>query len=436
MSSFIKGRKLWRIITGEIVKPTKEDTETQPKFAERLEDWDSKNHMMITWFCNTSVTSLTGRLDDNHDGPAKAIWDFLKERYSTTGLAHQYQLLSNLHRLRQEPGQSINDFLSQVYCVWDQLALSEPTWSCTIDAQRFTNHRDQQRLILFLMALTPDFEPVRASLLHRSPLPTLEQAISELLSEETRLGTIKTPHQDTVLATLSSRKTQSVQQSDSCTYCHSRDHTLLHCPIRVCKHCHKPGPGHYQSDCPRNPNKSSYNSGSNWSKSGSSKSGHRYKPTSHTAAVAADATSSSTLDTSISPISVSDIEAIVKQVISSSGTPPPTALSATSGISSWFFDSACCNHMTSDDTIFSTKSSSSCIPAIHTADGSNEFDAGPISENSLTASPEEDVPSADLAPGSPHLEHIDSSPSSPAPDVTPPPHRFERNQNVIARIIS
>ncbi|KAH7866182.1 hypothetical protein Vadar_016785 [Vaccinium darrowii] len=396
MSSFIKGQKLWCIITGEIVKPTKEDTETQPKFAERLEDWDSKNHMMITWFRNTFVTSLSlqfGRFQ-NHDGPAKAIWDFLKERYSTTGLAHQYQLLSNLHRLRQEPGQSINDFLSQVYCVWDQLALSEPTWSCTIDAQ--------------------------------SPLPTLEQAISELLSEETRLGTIKTPHQDTVLATLSSRKTQSVQQSDSCTYCHSRDHTLLHCPIRVCKHCHKPGPGHYQSDCPRNPNKSSYNSGSNWSKSGSSKSGHRYKPTSHTAAVAADATSSSTLDTSVSPISISDIEAIVKQVISSSGTPPSTALSATSGISSWFFDSACCNHMTSDDTIFSTKSSSSCIPAIHTVDGSNEFDAGPISENSLTASPEEDVPSADLAHGSPHLEHSDSSPSSPAPDVTPPPRRSER----------
>ncbi|KAH7853047.1 hypothetical protein Vadar_032587 [Vaccinium darrowii] len=296
MSSFIKGRKLWRIITGEIVKPTKEDTETQPKFAERLEDWDSKNHMMITWFRNTSVTSLSlqfGRFQ-NHDGPAKAIWDFLKERYNTTGLAHQYQLLSNLHRLRQEPGQSINDFLSQVYCVWDQLALSEPTWSCTIDAQRFTNHKDQQRLILFLMALTPDFEPVRASLLHRSPLPTLEQAISELLSEETRL------------------------------------------------------------------------------------------------AVAADATSSSTLDTSVSPISISDIEAIVKQVISSSGTPPPTALSTTS----------------------------------------DEFDAGPISENSLTASPEEDVPSADLAPASPQLEHIDSSPSSPAPDVTPPPRRSERRIGV------
>ncbi|KAF7126974.1 hypothetical protein RHSIM_Rhsim11G0089400 [Rhododendron simsii] len=118
---------------------------------------------------------------------------------STTGLAHKYQLLSHLHDLRQEPDQSINDFLSQVYCVWDQLALPEPTWSCTADAKIFTSHRDQQRLIFFLMALTMDFEPIRGSLLHRSPLLTLEQAISELLSKETCLSSLKPKSMDTVL---------------------------------------------------------------------------------------------------------------------------------------------------------------------------------------------------------------------------------------------
>lgn len=55
MSSFIKGKKLWRIITGNVVKPTKGDTETQPKYDERLNDWGSKNHLIITWCRNTSV---------------------------------------------------------------------------------------------------------------------------------------------------------------------------------------------------------------------------------------------------------------------------------------------------------------------------------------------------------------------------------------------
>lgn len=31
MSSFLKGKKLWRVITGDIVKPVKEETETQVK---------------------------------------------------------------------------------------------------------------------------------------------------------------------------------------------------------------------------------------------------------------------------------------------------------------------------------------------------------------------------------------------------------------------
>ena len=66
----------------------------------------------------------------------------------------------------------------------------------------FSTYRDQQRLVQFLMALTSDFEPVRASLLHRKPLPTLQQAISELISKETRPGTVKSQHLESVLATV------------------------------------------------------------------------------------------------------------------------------------------------------------------------------------------------------------------------------------------
>ncbi|KAF7124254.1 hypothetical protein RHSIM_Rhsim12G0049700 [Rhododendron simsii] len=118
MSSFLKGKKLWHVITGEVIKPTRGATESQDKYGERLEEWDSKNHQIITWIRNTSVTSISlqfGRFQDA-EFPTKEIWEFLKERYSTTGLAHQYQLLSHLHRMRQEPGQSINHFLSQMVC--------------------------------------------------------------------------------------------------------------------------------------------------------------------------------------------------------------------------------------------------------------------------------------------------------------------------------
>jgi hypothetical protein len=38
MKSFLIGRKLWRIVTRDITKPTKEKDESDTKFTNRLED--------------------------------------------------------------------------------------------------------------------------------------------------------------------------------------------------------------------------------------------------------------------------------------------------------------------------------------------------------------------------------------------------------------
>ncbi|GMP53926.1 hypothetical protein CsSME_00019240 [Camellia sinensis var. sinensis] len=96
MSSFLKGRKLWHIITGDVTKPVKETAESTATYADRLEDWDSKNYQIITWLQNTSTPSISlqfGRFQlDFVSNPAKNIWDFLQDRYQTIGLSHQYQL--------------------------------------------------------------------------------------------------------------------------------------------------------------------------------------------------------------------------------------------------------------------------------------------------------------------------------------------------------
>lgn len=52
-------------------------------------------------------------------------------------------------------------------------------------------YRDKLRVMQFLMALHSDYEPVRASLLHRETFPKLESVVAELLPEETRLGILK-----------------------------------------------------------------------------------------------------------------------------------------------------------------------------------------------------------------------------------------------------
>ena len=72
---------------------------------------------------------------------------------STTHGSMKYQLVVELHQLRQEPGQSINDYYDQFRFIWDQIDLSDPTWACSKDAQQYASIRDEFRLYEFLMSL-------------------------------------------------------------------------------------------------------------------------------------------------------------------------------------------------------------------------------------------------------------------------------------------
>ena len=51
------------------------DKETDSAHAIRIEDWESANHHIITWFRNTSISSIVdefGNIDI-----AKEVWDLL-----------------------------------------------------------------------------------------------------------------------------------------------------------------------------------------------------------------------------------------------------------------------------------------------------------------------------------------------------------------------
>ena len=112
----------------------------------------------------------------------------------------KYQLVVELHQLRQEPEQSINDYYDQLCFIWDQIDLSDPTWACSKDAQQYASIRDEFRLYEFLMSLHKDFEPIRSQLLNCSPAPFLDTAVNELVGEEARLTTLQAQNKLNVLA--------------------------------------------------------------------------------------------------------------------------------------------------------------------------------------------------------------------------------------------
>ena len=64
-------------------------------------------------------------------------------------------------------------------------------------------------------------------------------------------------------------------------------------------------------------------------------------------------------------IDVSDLPALVQQILSASGN-PSTALFGSSSKSPWYFDSGYSNRMTSDLSTFSSKSFKSSFSIIYT----------------------------------------------------------------------
>ncbi|CAH9117373.1 unnamed protein product [Cuscuta epithymum] len=76
--------------------------------------------------------------------------------------------------------------------LWDQLALTEYVELQACDA--YIKCRDEDRLVQLLMGLRPEFDNCRSGLLHRKPLPSVEDVVNELMAEETCLKTSKGAH--------------------------------------------------------------------------------------------------------------------------------------------------------------------------------------------------------------------------------------------------
>ena len=164
MCSYLKGRKFWLYVSGDRPIPEQVDKETDSSDAIRIEDWESANHQIITWFSNTSIPCIVDEFGNIDIG--KEVWDLLVTRYAGPSGARNFKLTCELYQIRQEPGEQITVYHSQLKSIWDQLIASEPILSNSADTKLVYVHREQGRLFRFLMGLRDEFESAISHILH------------------------------------------------------------------------------------------------------------------------------------------------------------------------------------------------------------------------------------------------------------------------------
>jgi hypothetical protein len=327
--------------------PKQQKDETEDTFALPLEDWDGINHQIITWLRNTSTPSVS--MEFGGYDTAKDVWDILASRYAESDGAREHHLIITLYQLRQDPGERITAFHSRMRFLWDQLAASEPVIKSVSDAKLVSTHRECTRLHQFLMGVLDDFEFVRNQLLNRSSLPTVNQAVNDLICEETRLKShCSSQSHTTVLDTPASvdpsvtapskghDKRRSNQKNSHliCAFCKHRGHTIDRCNMRT-----------------RILQRS-------------------IALTTSGSVPSSDVASFDPVSLTTTTYNIADLQALFSQVQApSTSSASNLTLSVTPGISSeWFLDSDCCNHMT-DNPHLTSAHTPPVLPTITTADG-------------------------------------------------------------------
>ena len=354
MRSYLKGRKLWLYVSGDCPIPEQVDKETDSAYAIRIEDWESANHQIITWFRNTSISSIVdefGNIDI-----AKEVWDLLVTRYAGPSGARNFKLTRELYQIRQEPSERIIVYHSRLKSIWDQLIASEPVLSNSADTKLVYVHCEQGRLFQFLMGLRDEFELAKSHILHQDPLPTVSQAIHKLVDNETRLLTEPISIQTMVLATPA-----AVSQTITPVF------PYVSSPTSVSK-----GKG---NNVRRHNNKKSLLIYSFCKNKGHSVETcyTRQRILQNTASLTQSELSTMDSHSKSGPASslfIADLQDMINQVHLPSSSASNTALSTISSTSPmWLLDSACCNHMTSSPDVVPSHTSTS-LPTIYTANGS------------------------------------------------------------------
>jgi hypothetical protein len=272
MEAHIKGKGLWGYVQGSISEPEpklsiiekgeikilegEDRQKALEEYSKKHDEWEMKNFKILSWIFSSVETKINANIIKFKR--ASEAWLYLEKMYTSRDLSHKYYLQKKALTLQQND-LSIREYFAELSSIWDELAMLEPKWSGEAIELRH-KQLEEDRFFNFLNGLRPEFEQIRSSLLSAFTSPSIEDVITKLSGEETRMGISK--NNPSILATPSQSDYEVVNavsrpgnnlktykpphfknQGQNDRY-GKRDYSKLTC--HFCKE-----PGHIKPNCPK-----------------------------------------------------------------------------------------------------------------------------------------------------------------------------------------
>nr|KYP63417.1 hypothetical protein KK1_017986 [Cajanus cajan] len=183
--------------------------------------WDEEDALIITWLWNSMNTEISDTI--MFLSTTKEIWDAIEQTYSKDKDVAQVYDVKVKTLATKQGNKSVTEYANQLKSLWMELDHYRAIKTkCADDVAVLKEFIEQDRVYDFLVGLNPEFDQVRIQILGKSELPSFNEVVAIVRSEESRRNLML----DSPIVESSAMVAKSYLW---CTYCNRPRHTQEKC---------------------------------------------------------------------------------------------------------------------------------------------------------------------------------------------------------------
>jgi hypothetical protein len=212
--------------------------ETDPKFKK----WDTEDSAIMGWLWSATAPEISDTC--MFLNTAKEIWKGLEESYSKAKDAAQIYDVKVKTMAAKQRNKTVTEYANHLKALWMELDHYRVVKAkCSEDTTILKEYIEQDRVYDFLVGLNCDFDQVRVQILGKEKVPSINEVVAIVRSEESRRGLMLAPPPVESSAMLVEKNSTMIadQKNGGGTYVEKKGEETW------CTYCNKPR--HLRENC-------------------------------------------------------------------------------------------------------------------------------------------------------------------------------------------